>query len=139
MGEVWAALRFSLGCDEGSPTAGEPCGTGRGLCSVKLTRSCRIGLPYHIRMPELVFEVVQEADGGYCSECLTEGIFTEGETWDELRKKVLEATALFHFDRPRPARVRLHLVRDEVLPISPEIAQGISERAFGCAPLTRPV
>lgn len=69
----------------------------------------------------------------------TEGIFTEGETWDELRKKVLEATALFHFDRPRPARVRLHLVRDEVLPISPEIAQGISERAFGCAPLTRPV
>ena len=64
MGEVWAALRFSLGCDEGSPTAGEPCGTGRALCSVRLTRSCRIGLPYHIRMPELVFEVVQVADGG---------------------------------------------------------------------------
>lgn len=27
-------------------------------------------------MPELVFEVVQEDDGGYCAECLTENIFT---------------------------------------------------------------
>jgi hypothetical protein len=72
-------------------------------------------LPYHGRMPELVFEVVQESDGGYCAECLTESIFTEGNTWDELRKNVLEATSAFYFDRPRPERVRLHLVRDEVL------------------------
>ena len=35
-------------------------------------------MPYHVRMAELVFEVVQEADGGYCAECLTENIFTEG-------------------------------------------------------------
>ena len=53
-------------------------------------------------MTELVFEVVQEADGGYCAECLTESIFTEGDTWDELRKNVLEATSAFYFDRPRP-------------------------------------
>jgi len=32
-----------------------------------------------------------------------------------LRKNVLEATSAFFFDRPRPERVRLHLVRDEVL------------------------
>jgi hypothetical protein len=31
-------------------------------------------------MSELAFEVVQEADGGYCAECLTENIFTEGDT-----------------------------------------------------------
>ena len=49
---------------------------------------------------ELVFEVVQEPDGGYCAECLTESIFTEGDTWDELRKNVLEATSAFFFDRP---------------------------------------
>jgi hypothetical protein len=48
-----------------------------------------------LRMPELVFEVVQESDGGYCAECLTENIFTEGDTWDELRKNVLEATSAF--------------------------------------------
>jgi hypothetical protein len=66
-------------------------------------------------MAELVFEVVQEPDGGYCAECLTENIFTEGNMWDELPKNVLEATSAFFFDRPGPERVRLHLVRDEVV------------------------
>ena len=75
-------------------------------------------MPYHGRMPELVFEVVQEADGGYCAECLTENIFTEGGTWEELRKNVLEATAAFFFDRPRPERIRLRLVRDEILSVA---------------------
>ncbi len=69
-------------------------------------------------MPELVFEVVQEADGGYCAECLTENIFTEGSTWDELRKNALEATAAYFFDQPRPDRIRLHLIRDEVLSVA---------------------
>jgi len=49
-------------------------------------------------MSELVFEVIQEADGGYCAECLTENIFTQGDTWNELRANVLEATAGFYFD-----------------------------------------
>ena len=69
-------------------------------------------------MPELEFEVVQEMDGGYCAECLTENIFTEGATWDELRRNVLEATTAFFFDRPRPERIRLRLVRDETLSVA---------------------
>ena len=69
-------------------------------------------------MSELVFEVVQEADGGYCAECLTENIFTGGDTWDGLRKNVVEATAAFFFDRPRPERIRLRLVRDEILSVA---------------------
>ncbi len=72
-------------------------------------------MQYHRRMPELVFEVVQESDGGYCAECLTENIFTEGDTWEKLGNNVIEATAAFFFDRPRPERIRLHLVRDEIL------------------------
>jgi hypothetical protein len=48
-----------------------------------------------------VFEVVQDADGGYCAECLTENIFTVGDTWDARRKNVVEATAAFFFDRPK--------------------------------------
>jgi hypothetical protein len=53
-------------------------------------------------MPELVFEVIQEADGGYCAECLTENIFTQANTWDKLRANVVEATAAFFCDRPPP-------------------------------------
>ena len=69
-------------------------------------------------MAELVFEVVQEADGGYCAECLTEDIFTEGDSWDELRQNVLDATTSYFFDRLRPERIRLHLVRDETLSVA---------------------
>jgi len=58
-------------------------------------------MPYHGRMAELVFEVVQEIDGGYCAECLTENIFTQGDTWEELRRNVVEATSAFFFDRKR--------------------------------------
>jgi len=66
-------------------------------------------------MNELVFEVTQDADGGFVAEALGESIVTEGDTWDELRANVLEAVAAFYFDRPRPDRLRLHLVRDEIL------------------------
>ena len=67
-------------------------------------------------MKELVFEVTQEEDGGYCAECLTENIFTQGDTWEDLRRNVQEAVRGFFFDQP-PAvrRIRLRLVRDEVL------------------------
>ena len=63
---------------------------------------------------ELIFEVTQEADGGYVAECLTENIFTQGDSWEELRDNVKEAVTAFFFDQPAPQRVRLHLVRDEM-------------------------
>jgi predicted RNase H-like HicB family nuclease len=66
-------------------------------------------------MNEIVFQVTQEGDGGYVAECLSDDIFTQGDTWDELRRNVLEAVAGYFFDAPKPASVRLHFVRDEVL------------------------
>ena len=68
-------------------------------------------------MNELVFEVTQEADGGFCAECLTDSIVTEGNTWEELRKNVREVVRAFYFDQPEklPSRIRLHFMRDEVL------------------------
>ena len=69
-------------------------------------------------MDELVFEVVQESDGGYCAECLTENIFTQGNSWEELRQNVREAVIAFFFDKPIPTTIRLHLVRDEVLSVA---------------------
>ncbi len=65
-----------------------------------------------------MLEVVQEADGGYCAECLTDNIFTGGDTWEELRNNVVEATFAFFFDRTRPERIRLHLIQDEVLSVA---------------------
>ena len=67
-------------------------------------------------MDEIVFEVTQECDGGFVAECLTENIVTEADNWETLRQNVKEAVAAYYFDRvQKPARIRLHHVRDEVL------------------------
>ncbi len=42
---------------------------------------------------ELVFDVVQDPDGGYTANCLNEDIFTETDSWDELRSNVKDAVA----------------------------------------------
>lgn len=55
-----------------------------------------------VNIAELVFEVAQEADGGFCAECLTENIFTQADSWDELRHNILEAVNAFYFDRQPP-------------------------------------
>ena len=46
---------------------------------------------------ELIFEVREAEEGGYVARALGQAIFTEAETWAELRNNVLEVTAL-HFD-----------------------------------------
>ena len=43
-------------------------------------------------MNELVFEVSQQSDGGFCAECLTEGIFTQADSWERLRTSVIDAS-----------------------------------------------
>ena len=69
-------------------------------------------------MRELVFEVTQEEDGGYCALAIGEGIVTQGDTWEELREMVLDATKGYFFDSPMPERIRLHLLRDELLDVA---------------------
>jgi hypothetical protein len=66
---------------------------------------------------DLVFEVIQEADGGFVAECLTESIVTQADTWEELRANVKDAVEGYYFDGPKPRSIRLHLIRDEVLSI----------------------
>jgi hypothetical protein len=57
---------------------------------------------------ELIVEVRDAEEGGYCARGLGYAVFTEGETWDELRANVLEAVSL-HFEdaeiRPRLVQV----------------------------------
>jgi predicted RNase H-like HicB family nuclease len=67
---------------------------------------------------EIVFSITQESDGGFVGECLSHDIFTQGDTWDQLRANVREAVAAYFFDQPKPSAIRLHLVRDEVLAVA---------------------
>jgi len=67
-------------------------------------------------MTELVFLVEEAPEGGFTARAVGEGIFTEAETMDELRRNVRDAVAC-HFEREddRPRVVRLHFTRDEVM------------------------
>ncbi|MGA9753194.1 MAG: 2-oxoisovalerate dehydrogenase [Acidobacteriota bacterium] len=67
-------------------------------------------------MNELIFLVEEDPEGGFTARALGESIFTEGESWEEVKKKVQEAVEC-HFEgrSDRPGMVRLHLVRDEVM------------------------
>ena len=69
-------------------------------------------------MKELVFEVMQEADGGYTAEAFGESIFTQADSWDELKANVREAVQAFYFYSSAPASIRLHRIRDEVLAVA---------------------
>jgi predicted RNase H-like HicB family nuclease len=57
---------------------------------------------------ELIFEVRDSEEGGYCARALGYGIFTEAETWEELRENVLEAISV-HFEDGPVQRSRMRL------------------------------
>ena len=71
---------------------------------------------HHFMGTEIIFEVTEAEEGGFCATALGHGITTQGDTLEELRAMVREAVACY-FDDPAaaPRLIRLHFVRDEVL------------------------
>ena len=67
---------------------------------------------------ELIFEIRDAEEGGFYARALGQGIFTEADSWDELRANVIEAVSL-HFEDAtnRPRLVRMHYVKDELIPL----------------------
>jgi predicted RNase H-like HicB family nuclease len=64
---------------------------------------------------EIIFEVAEAEEGGYCASALGYGINTQAETVEELRSRVREAVDCFFADPSQaPGIIRLHFVRDEV-------------------------
>jgi hypothetical protein len=62
------------------------------------------------------FEVQESLEGGFEAKALSHSIYTEAETLDELKKKVQDAVRCHFEERERPSLIRLHLVRDDVIP-----------------------
>ncbi len=64
---------------------------------------------------EIIFVVGESAEGGFEARALGHSIFTEADSLEVLRTRVRDAVAC-HFEvDERPAVIRLHYVRDEVL------------------------
>jgi len=64
---------------------------------------------------EIIFLVEDAPEGGYVARALGSSIFTEADTWEELKQAVRDAVRC-HFDEVAlPDLIRLHIVREELL------------------------
>lgn len=66
---------------------------------------------------EVIFLVEQAAEGGYTAQALGYSIYTEADTWAELKVAVQDAVHCHFEGEQRPRLIRLHLVQDEVLAV----------------------
>lgn len=67
-------------------------------------------------MKEIIFVIEDAAEGGYTARALDESIFTEADDLDEIRRNVREAVECHFDDGHKPQIIRLHFVREEVIP-----------------------
>ena len=67
-------------------------------------------------MAEIVFLVEEAPEGGFVAKALGYSIYTEADNWDELKIAIQDAIAC-HFDEvEKPKVVRLHYLKEEVIP-----------------------
>ncbi len=66
---------------------------------------------------EIIFMVEEADEGGYEARALGYSIFTQAESLDELRSMVQDAVRCHFEEKDRPRLIRLHLVKDEVIPV----------------------
>lgn len=65
---------------------------------------------------EVIFVVEESPEGGYEARALGHSIFTEADTLEELKKMARDAVRCHFEEDERPTIIRLHLVKDEVIP-----------------------
>jgi hypothetical protein len=66
---------------------------------------------------EIIFAVEESSEGGYEARALGYSIYTDADTLEELREMVRDAVRCHFDDGERPRIIRLHLVKDEVIPV----------------------
>jgi hypothetical protein len=70
-----------------------------------------------VGMAEIVFLVEEAPEGGYTARALGYSIYTEADTWDDLKLAIQDALSC-HFDEgQKPSVARLHYIREEVLAV----------------------
>ena len=66
---------------------------------------------------EIIFAVEEDPEGGYVAEALGHAIVTQGDTMEELRRMVQDAVRCHFEPEERPGVIRLHILKQEVLPV----------------------
>jgi predicted RNase H-like HicB family nuclease len=66
-------------------------------------------------MNEIIFLVQEAAEGGYEARALSDSIYTEADTLEELKEMLRDAVACHFEGTQRPSIIRLHYVREETI------------------------
>ena len=69
----------------------------------------------HMPDTEIIFSVQESPEGGYEARALGHSIFTQADTFEELKRNVREAVQCHFDDGTAPPVIRLHTVKDEVI------------------------
>jgi hypothetical protein len=65
---------------------------------------------------EIIFSVQESPEGGYEARSLGFSIFTQANSLEELKTMIRDAVSCHFEDGQKPPVIRLHFVRDEVIP-----------------------
>ena len=66
---------------------------------------------------ELIFVVEEAPEGGYTARSLGPSIYSEADSLEDLKREIVDAVHC-HFEPEQvPKLVRLHVVREEILPV----------------------
>jgi len=66
---------------------------------------------------EIIFAIEESPEGGYEARALGHPIFTEADGMEELKAMLRDAVRCHFDDAERPRVIRLHLVKDEIIPV----------------------
>lgn len=66
---------------------------------------------------ELIFLVEEAQEGGYLAKALGASIFTEGDTYEEIKELIKDAVTCHYEEGHAPKIIRIHFVKEEVLVI----------------------
>ena len=65
---------------------------------------------------EIIFSVEESPEGGYEAKALGYSIYTQADTLEELKGMIQDAVRCHFEEERRPRVIRLHMVKDEVIP-----------------------
>jgi hypothetical protein len=66
---------------------------------------------------EIIFIVEESPEGGYEARSLTHSIFTQADTFEELKEMVHDAVSCHFTTEERPHLIRLHVVKEELMAV----------------------
>ena len=66
---------------------------------------------------EIIFIVEESPEGGYEARSLQYSIFTQADTFEELKEMVHDAVSCHFKKEDRPRLIRLHQVKEEMMAV----------------------